>query len=132
MSRSVTAALKASHALFVTGLIVACGLETAVAAGPNNPFQVGAWHAGAYTNDQNGSFSHCSAGVSYKSQIVMFVAVNRAMTWSLGFTHPQWAFTKGDRIPVQLRFDGGTPYNETGVVLVQSPALVQLPMPDDS
>src|ERR1051325_2868780 len=93
---------------------------------------MGAWHAGAYTNDQNGSFSHCSAGVSYKRQIVMFVAVNRAMAWSLGFTHPQWAFTKGDRIPVQLRFDGGIPYNETGVVLIQSPALVQLPMPDDS
>ena len=55
MSRSVTAALKASHALFVAGLIVAWGLETAVAAGPHNPFQMGAWHAGAYTNDQNGS-----------------------------------------------------------------------------
>src|SRR5262249_41505007 len=92
------------HRTLIASAILGAALlsgGTAEAAGPNNPFRVGGWQAGAYTNDQNGSFSHCSAGVSYKSQITMFVAVNRAMTWSLGFTHPQWALTKGERIPIQ-------------------------------
>jgi hypothetical protein len=62
----------------------------------------------------------------------MFVVVNRGMTWSLGFSHPQWTFTKGDRIPIRLKFDGGNPYDETGVVMLQSPPVVEVPMPDNS
>jgi hypothetical protein len=134
MDNSLRRGLKARRpfVLLVAELCFAFASGSAFGAGPVNPFQVGAWHAGAYTNDQTGLFSHCSAGVTYASHITMFVAVNRAMSWSLGFTHPQWSLSQGDRIPVQLRFDGGAPHNETGVVLLQSPPLVQVPMPVDS
>ena len=67
------------------------------ASGPSNPFQIGAWRAGGYTNDQTGAFTQCSASANYKSSITMLVAVNRAMAWSLAFSHPQWALTKGER-----------------------------------
>jgi hypothetical protein len=75
------------------------------ASGPSNPFQIGAWRAGGYTNDQTGAFTQCSASANYKSSITMLVAVNRAMAWSLAFSHPQWALTKGERIPIRLQFD---------------------------
>ena len=102
------------------------------ASGPSNPFQIGAWRAGGYTNDQTGAFTQCSASANYKSSITMLVAVNRAMAWSLAFSHPQWALTKGERIPIRLQFDGRPTYDETGVVLLPSPPLIEVPMPDNS
>ena len=118
--------------LTASALALAILAGPAVAAGPSSPFQIGAWRAGGYTNDQTGAFSHCAAAVSYKSNITMLVVVSRAMAWSLGFAHPQWSLSKGDRIPIQLKFDGGAPYDETGVVLSSSPPLVEVPMPDNS
>jgi hypothetical protein len=102
------------------------------AAGPISPFQIGAWKVGAYTNDQTGAFSQCSAMVTYKSNITMFVVVTRGMAWSLAFSHPQWSLSKGESVALQLRFDGGSPYDQTGVTLLASPALVEVPMPDNS
>ena len=117
---------------FATAAALSLLTVAAQAAGVNNPFQVGHWQAGAYVNDQTKLFSHCAASATYKSQITMFVTVSRSMTWSLAFTHSQWSVNKGDKIPVQFRFDGGSPFDETGVALLASPPLVEVPMPDTS
>ena|SRR5438045_796766 len=112
------------------------------ASGPSNPFQIGAWRAGGYTNDQTGAFTQCSASANYKSSITMLVAVNRAMAWSLAFLirngrsqrvsarRLRYSRTAAaDRIPIRLQFDGEPTYDETGVVLLPSPPLIEVPMP---
>jgi hypothetical protein len=104
--------------------------EAAGAAGPSRPFQFGLWTGGAYTNDQTGAFSHCSASVPYKSGIVMFAVVNRFFGWSLAFADPRWALSPKTQIPLELHFDAGPAFNVFGTVL--TPILVEVPMPDNS
>jgi hypothetical protein len=119
-----------SRLLLPALLALALPGDLAVAAGPNNPFQIGGWHAGAYTDDQTGAFSHCAAAVSYQSQTTMMVGVTRAMTWSLGFANPQWSLTRGETVPVQLNFDSRAPYSATATVL--QPTFAVVSMPDNS
>ncbi len=43
--------------------------SNAEAGGPYGSINVGNWKGGAYTNDQTGAFTHCSAGTQYTSGI---------------------------------------------------------------
>ena len=103
---------------------------TASARGPFQPFQLGYWQGGAYTNDPTGRFTHCAAGVGSTSGTGMIVAVNRAHRWPLGFGNPQWTLTPRDQIPVELHFDGGPAVHVVAIAL--QPGLVEIPMPNNS
>jgi hypothetical protein len=104
--------------------------EAATAAGPYRPFHVGLWSGGAYTDDRNGGFSHCSAGVAYDSGINLFVVSTEAHGWWLGFWNPQWSLTPNASLPVKLRFDARPAVELLGTVAGGQTLLV--PMPDDS
>src|SRR4051794_24738279 len=60
---------------FVPLFMVAGALTTfnAQARGPYGSIIVGNWKGGAYTNDQTGAFTHCTAGSLYKSGIYFMV-----------------------------------------------------------
>jgi hypothetical protein len=112
----------------VVSVLITTG--AAHAAGPLRPFQSGAWNGGAYTNDQTGAFSHCAAYVPYVSGVAMFAVVNRFFGWSLAFSDQRWALTPKTQIPIELHFDGASPFNVFGIVI--SPIMVEVPMPDNS
>ena len=103
---------------------------TASARGPYGSINVGNWKGGAYTNDQSGAFTHCAAGTQYESGIYFVVTINDKAGWTLGFAHEKWTFTTDRAFPIELTFDGQTPFNVHGVPLADK--LLQVPMPSNS
>ena len=103
---------------------------TASARGPYGSINVGNWKGGAYTNDQSGAFTHCAAGTQYESGIYFVVTINDNAGWTLGFAHEKWTFTTDRAFPIELTFDGQTPFNVHGVPLADK--LLQVPMPSNS
>jgi len=101
----------------------------ASAAGPLRGFQAGLWTGGAYTDDRTGDFTHCSAGVAYDSGINMFILVTGDHRWWLGFINPRWSFAPNEKMPVELRFDGGPRLAVTATV--PSRLIVLVPLPSD-
>jgi len=104
--------------------------STASARGPYGSINVGNWKGGAYTNDQSGAFTHCAAGTQYESGIYFVVTINDKAGWTLGFAHEKWTFTTDRAFPIELTFDGQTPFNVHGVPLADK--LLQVPMPSNS
>ena len=102
----------------------------AEARGPYGSINIGNWKGGAYTNDQTGEFSHCSAGSFYQSGIFFMVAVDSTSAWSLAFAHDSWKFTVGQSFPIALTFDGQAQFNVHGVAIGDK--LVRVPMPINS
>jgi S1-C subfamily serine protease len=102
----------------------------AEARGPYGSINVGNWKGGAYTSDQTGAFSHCSAGTQYLSGIYFVVMIDDKGGWSLGFAHENWALKTGQAFPIALTFDGQAPFNVHGVPVGDK--LVRVPMPDNS
>src|SRR5436190_3779240 len=86
--------------------LLALASTTSDARGPYGSINVGNWHGGAYTNDKNGSFSHCAAGASYQSGIYFVVSVGEDYSWRLGFAHENWQLTAGQAFALALTFDG--------------------------
>jgi hypothetical protein len=103
--------------------------SSASAAGPIRVFRAGLWSGGAYTDNRTGDFTHCSAGVAYDSGINMFILVTGGYRWWLGFINPQWSFVPNEKMPVELRFDGGPRLSMTATV--PSRLIVLVPLPDD-
>jgi len=104
--------------------------STASARGHYGSINVGNWKGGAYTNDQSGAFTHCAAGTQYESGIYFVVTINDKAGWTLGFAHEKWTFTTDRAFPIELTFDGQTPFNVHGVPLADK--LLQVPMPSNS
>jgi hypothetical protein len=98
--------------------------------GPYGSINVGNWKGGAYTNDQTGAFSHCSAGTQYTSGIYFVVIIDNGGGWRLAFAHEKWSLTTGEAFPLVLTFDGQQPFNVHGVPIADK--LVRVPMPVNS
>ncbi len=100
------------------------------ARGPYGSINIGNWKGGAYTNDGDGTFSHCAAGASYASGVNFLVMIDRDGGWALGFAHEQWKLRIGEAFPLSLTFDGQQPFNVHGIPI--SDKLVRVPMPINS
>lgn len=118
----------------IRALIAALSLVATVsmshAGGPYGSISVGNWRGGAYTYDKDGSFSHCAAGATYQSGIYFMVSVNADLSWTLGFSHPDWKLTSGEAFPLALTFDGQNAVHVQGMPI--SAHLVGVPMPANS
>jgi S1-C subfamily serine protease len=101
--------------------------SNAEARGPYGSINVGNWTGGAYTNDQTGAFTHCSAGTQYTSGIYFMVMIDNSGGWSLAFAHDKWSLKTGEAFPLTLTFDGQQPVNVHGVPIAEK--LVRVPMP---
>ena len=111
-------------------LLLSLAFSPANAAGPHGSIRVGLWSGGAYSNDSTGAFSHCAAGATYNSGIMMLVGLGSAKNWTLGFMHPSWQLKPGESNPIVLTFDGREQFNVYGVA--QTPTFVLVPMPQNS
>jgi S1-C subfamily serine protease len=78
----------------------------AFAAGPFGSIRVGSWSGGAYTNDQTGAFSHCSAATEYASGVTLIVGQNAGGNWILGFGSPAFRLKPSETFPIDVTFDG--------------------------
>jgi hypothetical protein len=77
-------------------------------ARPFGEFKVGSWH-GAANTDAKGEFNHCGAYTHMRDGTMVFFAVGRNFTWSVGFNHRQWKFREGDPVAVMFGVDGRAP-----------------------
>jgi S1-C subfamily serine protease len=87
------------------------------AAGPFGSIHVGGWNGGAYTNDNDGTFSHCAAATNYASGIAVVVSYNVRNEWLLGFASPGFHLTKGETFPIDVTFDGQSQIHLFGVAI---------------
>lgn len=104
----------------VAGFVALIGLtfcEPSFAAGPFGTIHVRNWHGGAYTNDNDGSFSHCAALTSYASGISVVVSLNVRNEWLIGFASPAFHLTKGETFPIDVTFDGKSQVRLFGVAI---------------
>lgn len=100
------------------------------ARGPYGSITVGNWKGGAFTDDKNGAFTHCSAGSAYQNGIYFMVAIAENGSWRLGFAHDNWRLTPGEAFPLALTFDGQPAFNVYGLPL--GTRLVNVEMPVNS
>ena len=94
------------RSLIFSCLIQAALVSMAIGAGPYGTIRVGAWMGGAYTDDNTGAFSHCAATSAYASGVSLVVGLNTANAWLLGFASPAFHYKTGDRLPIDVTFDG--------------------------
>ncbi len=66
-------------------------------------FSSGKWSGGAYTDQ--GAFSHCAMATDYQSGIRLHFAIDKTYHWRLGMSHPEWAMTPGESIPITYEVD---------------------------
>ncbi|AUC99467.1 trypsin-like peptidase domain-containing protein [Bradyrhizobium sp. SK17] len=98
------------------------------ARGPYGSITVGNWKGGAFTNDKDGAFTHCSAGTVYQSGIYFVVAITANGSWRLGFAHESWRLTPGEAFPLTLTFDGQPAFNVYGMPLGTQLVNVEMPV----
>jgi len=117
---------------FCFGLLVSIIMVAgdAQARGPYGSVRVGNWTGGAYTNDKDGSFSHCAAVAPYQSGINFLVSVSADFNWTLGFNHANWQLNPGQAFSIALTFDGQPAINVQGTPL--DARFVVVPMPANS
>jgi hypothetical protein len=94
------------------------------AAGPFGSIHVGVWSGGAYTNDTNGEFSHCSAAANYTNGIGVLVGQNAAGNWLLGFVRQSWTLSKGETFPID---DGQAQFRLFGTAAIPNLVTAILP-----
>ncbi|MBV9564962.1 MAG: trypsin-like peptidase domain-containing protein [Bradyrhizobium sp.] len=100
---------------------------SASAAGPYGFIHVGNWKGGAFTNDGNGTFSHCAASMAYDNGMTLVVGQNANNSWLLGFANPAFRYSKGETLPIDIIFDGQSPARIFGNATSQIMATAVLP-----
>jgi S1-C subfamily serine protease len=107
MLRQWLVAARMRRALFLGFFAVFVQLAIASishAKGPYGNIHVG--KGGAFTDDNTGGFSHCSASSIYGNGVILIVGLNAQNSWLLGFASPSFHLTKGNTVPVDVTFDG--------------------------
>ena len=78
---------------------------------PGSEFSFGNWRGAAYTNDENGEFSHCAVNANYISGQTLLFSVNSNATVSVGLANPDWHLRDGERFAVRLEVDRRAPFS---------------------
>lgn len=112
----------------VMAVWLAVSASPSSARGPYGSITVGNWKGGAYTNDNNGAFTHCSAGAIYDSGIFFMVSIAENGSWRLGFAHDSWHLTSGQAFPLTLNFDGQPAFNVYGMPMGAQLISVEMPV----
>jgi hypothetical protein len=87
---------------------------------------IGRWLAGAYSSNQDGSFSHCAATADYNSNILLLFAVDKKFGWGMGFSSPSWHVKPGMHYNVSYWIDNGSAEYATAVVVGDGLVKVEL------
>ncbi len=113
--------------LILSLALVLAAASARAAPMPETNVNVGPWRVGGFTNDQTGKFSHCTMYAAYSSGIAMGFYLSAGYGWRIGWAHPSWTLTKGQRVEVSLFIDGAAAQVVTAVAVNQTLALAELP-----
>jgi hypothetical protein len=90
---------------------------TPASASPMRQWSVGNWHAGAYSNDASGDFSHCAANATYRSGIAVFFSISRDFHWAMAFANDAWQLQPGSTYNIAFTVDDMEPLSATAVAI---------------
>jgi hypothetical protein len=93
-------------------------------------FRIGDWHAGAYSDNRTGAFSHCGASATYRSGVTVLFAVHKGWTWEMSFVHPDWRLPPGNTYEIAFTVDDMTPLMATATAI--SREQVRVPLADSA
>jgi S1-C subfamily serine protease len=113
-------------------LFLVCATQIAFAtvagaAGPYGSIRIGNWTGGAFTDDNNGAFTHCGATTGYGNGVILVVGKNATDSWLLGFASPNFHLTKGNSVKIDVTFDGQEQARLFATATSESMALAVLP-----
>ena len=98
------------------------------AAGPFGVIHVTLWQGGAFTDDNTGAFSHCSATYPYQGGNLLTLAQRGGGDWIIGFGNPSWNMTQGETVPFDITVDGQAQFYLTGTVASSKQVISILPV----
>jgi len=84
------------------------------------------WDISAYSNDQTSAFSHCTAGMPYKSGIYLVFSIDGNFNWSMSFANSAWQLTPGSRYPITYQIDNFSQFAAEAVAITPQLASVRL------
>jgi hypothetical protein len=88
-------------------------------------FQVGNWSGAAYAS-QSGSFSHCAAGMKFRSNITMLFSINKDFVWTLALHNAAWVFQSGQHVTLTLALDKTPPMKQRAEAFDRSGIIITL------
>ena len=98
------------------------------AAGPFGVIHANLWQGGAFTDDNTGAFSHCSATYPYQGGNLLTLAQRGGGDWIIGFGNPSWNMTQGETVPFDITVDGQAQFYLTGTVASSKQVISILPV----
>jgi len=111
-------------------LLPACfAIEVAVAKQLEHRILFG-WDISAHSDDKTGAFSHCAAGVPYRSGIYLVFTISRSFSWSMSFSNSAWRLNPGSRYPITYQIDNSPIFTAEAVALTSQ--LVSVPLTNSS
>jgi hypothetical protein len=93
--------------VWLLGAFLLAGIvaPSAFAKGPFGKIHVGDWKGGAFTSEQTGAFSHCTAFGRFPNGTILAVSQQADGGWFLSFNNDSWKIAE-KALPVALTFDG--------------------------
>jgi S1-C subfamily serine protease len=93
--------------VWLLGAFLLAGIvaPSAFAKGPFGKIHVGDWKGGAFTSEQTGAFSHCTAFGRFPNGTILAVSQQADGGWFLSFNNDSWKIAER-ALPVALTFDG--------------------------
>lgn len=107
--------MRISAALIMSTIMAMVASNSEAALIQGSAFTYDKWAGGAYSNDADGSFSHCVISSNYANGTLLLfsIQVNGAVT--IGFARSDWSFKPGDQISATIRIDARYAEHVTGV-----------------
>ena len=107
--------MRISAALIMSTVMAMVASNSEAALIQGSAFTYDKWAGGAYSNDADGSFSHCVISSNYANGTLLLfsIQVNGAVT--IGFARSDWSFKPGDQISATIRIDARYAEPVTGV-----------------
>jgi S1-C subfamily serine protease len=114
--------------LCLLGAILLAGIvaPSAFAKGPFGKIHVGDWTGGAFTHEQTGAFTHCSAFGRFPNGFILGVSQHAEGAWSLAISNDSWKMAE-KALSVTLTFDGRAQSHLSALVLTSKTLIAVLP-----
>lgn len=93
-------------------------------------YKVKTWSVGAYSDDQNFSFSHCAMATSYNSGVTLLFSVDKSKSWSMALTRSDWKLKVGEKYYFNVFLDNASGDKWFGYAI--TPTLIKIPLSTNS
>lgn len=99
---------------------------------PGSGYSYKNWEGAAYTDGQNGAFSHCVVSAAYKSGDTLLLSLTRDKSLVVSVTNDNFSFEVGTSLPVTIYIDRRRPIYARANPLSSKQVVLSLPNFDQS